>query len=190
VDNSSSNCTKADICYATKSTFLVSSGDAAFDGNCVPAIAQQSGASQTRIERSADPLSHDPRRPNTYDIDNELRNSKIGREAELAMIEGNPAFSASPPRFADAEKAYLRAAKLDPKSAKAYVGLRVVYGAQNYADKAKIAFEKAVELKPKYAEAHCNLALIYSAIGKKTEALEQLQILQDLDAALQDGWPR
>jgi tetratricopeptide (TPR) repeat protein len=148
------------------------------------AVAQQSGASKTRIERSGDPLSHDPRRPNTYDIDNELRNSKIGREAELALIEGNQAFSATPPRYADAEKAYLRAAKLEPKAAKAYVGLGVVYAAQNYAEKAKTAFEKAVEVKPKYAEAHFNLALIYSAIGKKTEALEQLRILQGLDAAL------
>ncbi|HEV7745701.1 MAG TPA: tetratricopeptide repeat protein [Pyrinomonadaceae bacterium] len=165
-------------------SFVFAAATLLLAATALPAVAQQSDAGKPRIERSGDPLSHDPRRPNPYDIDNELRNSKIGREAELALIEGNQAFSATPQRLADAEKAFLRAAKLEPRSAKAYVGLGVVYAAQNDAEKAKTAFEKAVEVKPKYAEAHFNLALIYSAIGKKTEAHEQLRLLQGLDAAL------
>ena len=147
-----------------------------------PAYAQ--GASKTKLARPNDPLSHDPRQPNSYDLDNELRNSKIGREVELALIEGNNAFSAKPPRYEEAEKAYLRAAKLEPKEAKAYVGLGVVYAAQNYAEKAAASFEKAVEVKPKYAQAHFNLALIYNAIGKKAEALKEQRILQGLDQIL------
>ena len=153
----------------------------------LPALAQPSqaqGASKTKLTRPNDPLSHDPRHPNSYDLDNELRNSKIGREVELALIDGNQAFTANPPRFDEAERAYLRAAKLEPKEAKAYVGLGVVYAAQNYADKATAAFEKAVEVKPKYAQAHFNLALIYNATGKKPEALEHQRILQGLDQDL------
>ena len=142
------------------------------------------GTSNPRLARPNDPLSHDPRQPNSYDLDNELRNSKIGREVELALIEGNKAFSTNPPRFDEAEKAYLRAAKLEPKEAKAYVGLGVVYAAQNFAEKAAASFEKAVEVKPKYSQAHFNLALIYNAMGKKAEALEQQRILQGLDQAL------
>lgn len=142
------------------------------------------GASKTKLTRPGDPLSHDPRHPNPYDLDNELRNSKIGREVELALIEGNNAFSATPPRFDEAEKAYLRAAKLEPKEAKAYLGLGIVYAAQNHAEKAAASFEKAVEVKPKYAQAHFNLALIYNAIGKKPEALEQGRILKELDPVL------
>ena len=126
--------------------------------------------------------------PDSYDLDNELRNSKIGREVELALIEGNKAFSTNPPRFDEAEKAYLRAAKLEPKEAKAYVGLGVVYAAQNFAEKAAASFEKAVEVKPKYSQAHFNLALIYNAMGKKAEALEQQRILQGLDQALAKSW--
>jgi tetratricopeptide (TPR) repeat protein len=153
----------------------------------VPLLAQATqaqGASKTTLTRPTDPLSHDPRRPNTYDMDNELRNSKIGREVELALTEGNAAFTAKPPRYDEAEQAYLRAAKLEPREAKAYVGLGVVYAAQNYAEKAATAFEKAVEVKPKYAQAHFNLALIYNAIGKKTEAIEQQRILRELDPDL------
>jgi tetratricopeptide (TPR) repeat protein len=152
-----------------------------------PALAgptHAQGASKTKLTRPNDPLSHDPRHPNSYDLDNELRNSKVGREVELALIEGNEAFTAKPPRFDDAEKAYLRAVKLEPKEAKAYVGLGVVYAAQNYAEKAAASFEKAVEVKPKYSQAHFNLALIYNAIGKKAEALEQQRILQGLDPDL------
>jgi tetratricopeptide (TPR) repeat protein len=153
----------------------------------LPAPAERTyaqGASKTKLARPTDPLSHDPRQPNSYDLDNELRNSKIGREVELALVEGNQAFGANPPRFDEAEKAYLRAAKLEPKEAKAYVGLGVVYAAQNYAEKAAASFEKAVEVKPKYSQAHFNLALIYNAMGKKAEALEQQRVLQGLDQAL------
>ena len=149
-----------------------------------PAAAQAGSTTSAPLSRQNSPLSHDPRRPNTYDMDNELRNSKIGHEFDLAMADGNAALSAKPPRFADAEKAYKRAAELAPKDGRAYLGLGSVYAAQNEAEKAVAQFEKAVEVKPKYAEAHFNLALICFAIGRKTEALEHQRILQGLDKAL------
>jgi tetratricopeptide (TPR) repeat protein len=151
-----------------------------------PPAAAQAGSTRpsSPVQRSADPLSHDPRRPNTYDMDNELRNSKIGRELELTLNEANAAFGATPPRYADAERGYRRAIELAPKDGRAYVGLGTIYAAQNEAEKAVAQFEKAVEVKPKYAEAHFNLALICFAIGRKTEALEHQHILEGLNKPL------
>ena len=149
-----------------------------------PAAAQAGSTTSTPLSRQDNPLSHDPRRPNTYDMDNELRNSKIGRELELVLNEANAAYSAKPPRLADAEKGYRRAIELAPKDGRAYVGMGTIYATQNEAEKAIAQFEKAVEVKPKYAEAHFNLALICFAIGRKTEALEHQRILQGLNKAL------
>jgi tetratricopeptide (TPR) repeat protein len=149
-----------------------------------PAVAQAGSTTSQPLSRQNSPLTHDPRRPNTYDMDNELRNAKIGKEAEHALADGNAALSAKPPRFVDAEKAYKRAAELAPKDGRAYLGLGSVYAAQNEAEKAIAQFEKAVEVKPKYAEAHFNLSLICFAIGRKEEALEHQRILQGLDKAL------
>lgn len=137
-----------------------------------------------REGRPDDPLSHDPRKPNSYDLEYEMRNSKVGKEVELALEEGNKAFSAQPPRYADAKQSYLRVAKLEPKEARAYLGLGRVYAAQNQVEKTIESFKKAVEVKPKYAEAHFNLALVYFAIGKKEEAIKEYDALVLLDKRL------
>ena len=136
------------------------------------------------VTRPDNPLSHDPRRPNSYDMEMEQRNAQIGKEVEMALQEGNEAFAAKPARYADAEQAYLRAAKLNPKEARAYMGLGQVYAAQNRADDTVAAFKKAIELKPKFAEARFNLALVYHALGKKDEAREQYEALQNLNKEL------
>lgn len=142
------------------------------------------GATAVCAQRPNDPLSHDPRKPNTYDLENELRNAKIGREAEAALQEGNDAFAAVPPRYADSERSFLRAAKLEPKEERAYLGLGIVYAAQNLVDKTVSAFKKAIEIKPKFAEAHFNLGMVYFAIGKKDEATEEYRVLATLDKRL------
>ena len=76
-----------------------------------------------------DPLSHDPKRPNQYDVEY----SRLGSHSEMeAMLKyGNEARAATPPRLEDAERDDLRAAEIDPKEARAYVGLGNVYAAQN-----------------------------------------------------------
>ena len=123
------------------------------------------------VTRPDNPLSHDPRRPNSYDMEMEQRNAQIGKEVELALQEGYEAFAAKP-------------AKLKPKEARAYMGLGQVYAAQNRADDTVAAFKKAIELKPKFAEARFNLALVYHALGKKDEAREQYEALQNLNKEL------
>jgi tetratricopeptide (TPR) repeat protein len=136
------------------------------------------------VTRPDNPLSHDPRRPNSYDMEMEQRNAQIGKEVDQALQEGNTAFAAKPARYADAEQAYLRAAKINPKEARAYMGLGQVYAAQNRADDTVAALKKAVELKPKFAEARFNLGLVYHALGKKDEAAAQYEALKDLNQEL------
>jgi tetratricopeptide (TPR) repeat protein len=136
------------------------------------------------ITRQDDPLTHDPLKPNVYDVDNEVRNAKIGKEVESALQDGNEAFAAQPPRYDAAERAYQEALKINPKEARAYVGLGQVYAAQNRVDDTLAAYQKAVELKPKFAEAHFNLGVVYFAIGRKDEARAQYEALQNLDKSL------
>ena len=136
------------------------------------------------VTRPDNPLSHDPRRPNAYDMEMEQRNAQIGKEVDQALQEGYAAFAAKPARYGDAEQAYLRATKINPKEARAYMGLGQVYAAQNRADDTVAALKKAVELKPKFAEARFNLGLVYHALGKKDEALAQYEALKDLNKEL------
>jgi tetratricopeptide (TPR) repeat protein len=138
------------------------------------------------LNRPGDPLSRDPRRPDMND--RELRttaseaNARL--EVETALREAKEAFESKPPRYADAEACYLKAAKANPREARAYLGLGYVYAAQDRAGDAINALQKAIETKPKFAAAHFNLGMIYSAIGKKDEALKEYQVLQSLDKAL------
>src|SRR5258705_359881 len=78
--------------------------------------------------------------------------------------------NAKPPRYDDAEESYLKAAKLNPKEARAYLGLGFIYAAQNQVENTITAFKKAIEIKPKFADAHFNLGMVFAAIGKKEEA--------------------
>jgi Flp pilus assembly protein TadD len=136
------------------------------------------------MERADDPLNRDPKHATAYEINVEQQNAIIGKEVERALHEGNAATDATPPRYNDAEKSYQEALKLNPKEARAYLGLGRLYAAQNRADDAATAFKKAIEVKPKLAEAYFNLGMIYAATGKKDAALEQHRALQGLNADL------
>jgi Flp pilus assembly protein TadD len=142
------------------------------------------GQTPTRLERTDDPLNRDPTRPSAYDREIEQRNAMIGKEVDLALRAGNEACDAKPPRYADAEKSYHEALKLNPKEARAYIGLGRLYAAQERVDDSITAFKKAIEVKPKLAEAYFNLGVIYVATGKKDAALEQQHALQGLNAEL------
>jgi tetratricopeptide (TPR) repeat protein len=148
------------------------------------ALRVQAQGLPTRMERQGDPLNHDPKRPDAYDMNLEQQNAVIGKEVERALHEGNAATDATPPRYNDAEKSYQEALKLNPKEARAYLGLGRLYAAQNRVDDSITAFKKAIEVKPKLAEAYFNLGMIYAATGKKEAALEQQRALQGLNADL------
>jgi superkiller protein 3 len=136
--------------------------------------------------RGDDPLSRDrdPTRPDRSE--DEIRKAVMGTPSEVAaeLKYAQEAFESKPPRYAEAEKHYLRAAKLKPSEERAYLGLGNVYAGQERVDDAIAAFQKAIEIKPKFAEAHFDLGVIFVAIRKKDEALDQYTALHDLDKKL------
>ncbi|HLL73901.1 MAG TPA: tetratricopeptide repeat protein [Pyrinomonadaceae bacterium] len=136
------------------------------------------------LRRQDSPLTRDPRRPSAYEYENESRNSQIGREVDIAIKQGNDAFDAGPARYEEAEQAYQHAAELNPKEARAYLGLGRVYAALNRVPETLAAFRKAVEIKPKMAEARFNLGQVLFVTGKRDEALEQYEALRKLDEKL------
>ena len=142
------------------------------------------GKSRIPVTRQDNPLTHDPRHPDAYDVLLEQQNAVQGKEVDRALRDGNEATDATPPRYDDAEKFYHEALKLNPKEARAYLGLGRLYAAQNRADDSAAAFKSAIELKPKLAEAYFNLGMIYVATGKKDAALEQYRALQGLNVDL------
>ena len=155
----------------------------------LPASGRAQAATKPRpdpavVLRPYDPLERDPMKPKPYEVENEARDAQSGKEVEHALRDGNEACDAKPPRYADAERAYSEAAKLNPKEARAYLGLGRVYAAQNRVEETLAAYQKAIELKPKFAEARFNLGLVLSAIGKRDEALAQYEALQGLDKEL------
>jgi Flp pilus assembly protein TadD len=105
-------------------------------------------------------------------------------QLEAALKDGKEAFESRPQRLADAEKAYLEAARISPKEARAFVGLGIVYAGQNRVTDAIAALQKAIELKPKLAGARFNLGVIFLATGKKDQAVEQQLALRELDKDL------
>ena len=136
------------------------------------------------VSRPDDPLNRDATRPDRNEY--ELRTTMTGTpsQLEVALKYGNEAFQSSPPRYAEAEKYYLEAAKLNPKEERPYLGLGIVYAAQEKVKEAIQAFQKAIELKPKSAVSHFNLGVIFVALGQQKDAVEQANALEDLDKSL------
>jgi tetratricopeptide (TPR) repeat protein len=148
-------------------------------------VAQAQGSERRIIvNRPDDPLNRDPTRPDRSEY--ELRTTITGTPSQLeaALKRGREAFDAKPPRYTDAEKYYLEAAKLNPKEERPYIGLGTVYAAQEKASDAIQAFQKAIELKPKSAVSHFNLGVIFVALGHQKEAMEQDNALEGLDKNL------
>ena len=89
-------------------------------------------------------------------------------------------------RFAQAEKKFEQAVKLDPNFAEAYNNLAFTLrkqGSGNY--KQSLAYyNKAIELKPKLAEAYMYRGVLYTQMGRKADAQADLATLKKLDSHL------
>jgi len=113
-----------------------------------------------------------------------LKTSPVNR-VEAAIRNGDAARTATPARYADAERAYLKAAQLNPKEARVYARLGNLYNAQGRFNEAVEQYQKALTLKPKLPEARYNLGVVYLiALGEKGEALKQYEALQSSDKLL------
>lgn len=153
---------------------------------CIASTSAKSQKPSGVLIRTDDPLSRDrdPTRPDRSE--DEIRKAVTGTPSEVAaeLKYAQEAFESKPPRYEEAERHYLRAARLKPSEERAYLGLGNVYAGQERVEDAIAAFQKAIEIKPKFAEAHFDLGVIFVAIRKKEEALDQYKALQDLDKKL------
>jgi tetratricopeptide (TPR) repeat protein len=136
------------------------------------------------VNRPEDTHDRDATRPDRSEY--ELRTTITGTpsQVEATLKYAKEAFEAKPPRYADAEKYYLEAAKLNPKEERPYLGLGMVYAAQDKVKEAIDAFQKAAELKPKSTTSHFNLGVIFVAVGNQEEAMKQYTALTVLDKNL------
>jgi tetratricopeptide (TPR) repeat protein len=100
------------------------------------------------------------------------------RAVASLLAEARAAGEAQPPRYADAERAYLRALAIEPREARALVGLGGVYAAQKRYDDAIAAFERAIRIEPRRPESYYELGVVYYAAGRREAALAQRDALR------------
>jgi tetratricopeptide (TPR) repeat protein len=89
-------------------------------------------------------------------------------------------------QFAQAQKKFEQAVKLDPSFAEAYNNLAFTLrkqGAANY-KKSLTLYNKAIELKPKLAEAYMYRGVLYTQMGRKADAQADLVTLKKLNSRL------
>ena len=89
-------------------------------------------------------------------------------------------------RFAQAQKKFEEAVKLDPSFAEAYNNLAFTLrkqGSANY-KRSLALYNKAIELKPKLAEAYMYRGVLYSQMGQKSDAQADLAVLKKLSPRL------
>lgn len=89
-------------------------------------------------------------------------------------------------RFAQAQKKFEQAVKLDPTFAEAYNNLAFTLrrqGSANY-QKSLELYNKAIQLKPKLAEAYMYRGVLYTQMGRKADAQADLARLKKLNVRL------
>lgn len=94
----------------------------------------------------------------------------VADQVEDAIEQGNNARDARPPRYAEAERAYKKAAELNPNDARAYAGLGNVYFDQRMFPDAETNFQQATQLNNTDAEAFRYLAFTCIKTRKFPEA--------------------
>lgn len=77
--------------------------------------------------------------------------------------------------YRKAERLYLRLATEDPRNAKTYGRLGVIYLEQHNYDDARDALQAAIKLEPSVASRHFNLALAYLNLGSKAKAISSME---------------
>ncbi len=87
-------------------------------------------------------------------------------------------------RYDNALEPFKKASELEPDDAEIFYGMGVCYAKLRLTHKAVSALKQAIKIKPDHAQAYHILGLSYLTLGKKSEALEQYERLQDLDTGL------
>lgn len=90
-------------------------------------------------------------------------------------------------RYAEAAESYRQVTRIQPESAEAHYKLGEVCGLLGRHAEAVKALRQAIRIKPEFAEAHLCLGRAYLGDGDKEQALEEYNILKDLDRDAADG---
>ncbi|MCM3870839.1 MAG: tetratricopeptide repeat protein [Pyrinomonadaceae bacterium] len=97
--------------------------------------------------------------------------SEIVEDVEDALEAGNTARDQKPPNYAEAERAYNLAAKLEPNDWRAFVGLGNIYLDQGRDEEAIPPYRRAVELKSKSPEVFEALGDVYFRLERYEESI-------------------
>lgn len=137
-------------------------------------VAAGTDTPSIRVDKSANNNSPDAATPVATKTDENTVIAQpvlsIADQVDEALEQGNAARDANPPRYAEAERAYKKAAELDAREARAYAGLGNIYYDQRSYAEAENNFRLAVELDAKDADAHRYLAFTYIKVKKFHEA--------------------
>jgi len=87
-----------------------------------------------------------------------------------------------------AEAAYFRAQKLDPKNADIHANLARYYQGAQAHEKAIQSFQTALKFAPKNASLHYNIALSHQILGQLLPAISQYQKTLELTPELPEAW--
>lgn len=77
--------------------------------------------------------------------------------------------------YRKAEKLYLKLAAENPRNAKVYGRLGIIYMEQKNHEDARDALQQAIKLEPGIASRHFNLALTYIQLGSKIKAVNAME---------------
>jgi hypothetical protein len=124
----------------------------------------------TPVEPIAAPLPAQPK-PEPISMPDEpavkMKGRNLPQEAEDAFAIKD---------YKKAERLYLRLATEDPKNARVYSRLGVIYLEQKTYEDARDALQAAIKLEPQAASRHFNLALCYIQLGSKAKAISAMEM--------------
>jgi tetratricopeptide (TPR) repeat protein len=101
-------------------------------------------------------------------------------EAYFGLGDSNSLLS----RFQEAIEACQEAIRIKPDYAEAYIQLGYCYCQLELVREAVAAYKQAIRIKPDHAYAHYFLSLAYMQRGDKRSAMDEYEILKELDADL------
>lgn len=115
----------------------------------------------------------------------EERRQEDPDDIALLLDLGNAYFMAQ--RLQQAERAYSDALALAPDSAKAKVGLAMVWHAQGDSKRAEAALRAVIGEDPEDQDAHYSLAIVCFSLGRIDEAKDQWETAAAIDPASTTG---
>ena len=165
------------VCTLVLVAFVAVTHSAAMKNNNAALQDIEGGAKRIFGERPANPAILEIRQSSEQRNAKSANRTTTDEAVEDALALGNSARDANPPRYADADKAYRLAARLNPDDARSYIGLgNIMYDQHRYVEAAKM-YRRALSL------------LAASASGKRRRGAERtVQVSADEHARIQANY--